>query len=265
MAAPSIQLDFGHSLVDGELTYLRCAPPQKGGAETGFLNLDLVVKYTGSNHRLVVERIELSVPPGQQELDCPTEEFVLSRGSSRNWVPRQGQEYLFAIPKGAAEVRLRVFAHELDSGGAKTSFAEPAEFTRAIVAHKNPTPFGSYRFFGAVGDLRPGEFWQLHGTSHAQDNPSQIYAYDVGVAVESGSGYDLELQRGAGEEKANHHYRIWGKPIYAVADGVVVSWRNDFPDNPRPGEVDPETAKNRSVVRAKPNGLRSTKRPSRSG
>src|SRR4029077_17736164 len=29
-------------------------------------------------------------------------------------------------------------------------------------------------------------------------------------------------------------YRIWGKPIHAVADGAVVEFRNDIPTNPSP-------------------------------
>jgi hypothetical protein len=34
----------------------------------------------------------------------------------------------------------------------------------------------------------------------------------------------------------NEHYRIWGKPVYAMADGVVVQSENTRPNNPKPGE-----------------------------
>jgi hypothetical protein len=66
---------------------------------------------------------------------------------------------------------------------------------------------------------------------HAQAGP-QLFAYDVGVSVESGSGHLSRLPGTDGTK--NEHSRIWGKPIYAIADGTVVHFRNNFPDNPRP-------------------------------
>ena len=33
----------------------------------------------------------------------------------------------------------------------------------------------------------------------------------------------------------NEDFRSWGKPIYAMADGTVVDFRNDIPNNPKPG------------------------------
>ena len=62
----------------------------------------------------------------------------------------------------------------------------------SLFEHTNPTPEQSYRFWGAVRDLRPGEFWQLHGTAHGQSLP-QLFAYDVGVSVENGDGHNGRL------------------------------------------------------------------------
>ena len=54
----------------------------------------------------------------------------------------------------------------------------------------------------------------------------------MGVAIESGSKYIGHLPNTNGSK--NEHSRIWGKPIYAIADGKVVHCRNDFPSNPQP-------------------------------
>ena len=33
----------------------------------------------------------------------------------------------------------------------------------------------------------------------------------------------------------NEDYRSWGKPVYAMVDGMVVQFKNDIPNNPKPG------------------------------
>jgi hypothetical protein len=37
----------------------------------------------------------------------------------------------------------------------------------------------------------------------------------------------------------NDHHRIWGKPIYAMADGTVIGFKNDMPSNTKMGKQEP--------------------------
>ena len=208
------------------VSYLKCAPSSTGGQETGYLNLAVNIVNTGVA-KLRVIKAEVWVPnsttaPKSWSFMLPPwqHEPGLSQNQSVLWT--QDEDYLFAIPPGPLSVRVRIWV---------TIATDPYVFQTSLIPHANPTPQGNYRFWGAVRDLRPGEFWQVHGTSHAQAAP-QLFAYDVGVAIESGSSYLGNLPNT--DSTKNEHSRIWGKPIYAVADGEVVHCRNDFPSNPNP-------------------------------
>jgi hypothetical protein len=224
MSAPSLSVTFEPS-EGGVVSYLKCAPSVSNGPENGYLNLFLWFTNTGST-TLRVTKVEVSVPnsptaPKAWDVMVPPPDWpALTPGQMAPWA--QPDDYTFALPAGPLSVKVRIWA-------AGTS--DPALIFQSLVPHLSPTPDGSYHFWGAVRDLRPGEFWQVHGTSHSQAGP-QLFAYDVGVSVESGSGHSYCLPGTDGTK--NEHSRIWSKPIYAIADGTVVHFRNDFPDNPRP-------------------------------
>ena len=207
------------------VSYLKCAPLAIGGQETGYLNLMVTIVNTGAAPLRVI-KAEVSVPnsstapkPWSFQLPAPPA-MALAKNQTVQW--SQNDDYIFAIPPGAVSLLVRIWTD---------TATDPYLIQSSLMAHANPTPQGSYRFWGAVRDLRPGEFWQVHGTEHGQAGP-QLFAYDVGVAIESGSKYIGHLPNTNGSK--NEHSRIWGKPIYAIADGKVVHCRNDFPSNPQP-------------------------------
>lgn len=79
---------------------------------------------------------------------------------------------------------------------------------------------------------------------HNPDNPTstwQKYAYDLGVSMQQPDGHWQDFKPTIDwKNPKNADYYIYGKPVYAVSDGVVVNcWRN-APENPRPfsGELD---------------------------
>ena len=115
---------------------------------------------------------------------------------------------------------------------------DPYVIQSSLIAHTNPTPQGNYRFWGAVRDLRPGEFWQVHGVAHEQAGP-QLFAYDVGVAVESGSQYTRVLPNTDGTQ--NEHSRVWGKGSTPSPTARSSSFCNDFPATPARSRPDCNT------------------------
>lgn len=208
--------------------FLRCAPSMAGDDETGLLNLRLRITNRDSK-AIKIEKITIKVvgsTTGTQpfEVSLPSS-GDLAIGASVSW--NQESDHVFAIPH-APSLKLEIFAD---------GFSLPAKISRDLVAHENPTPHGSYRFWGRTSDLKPGEYWQVHGTSHGQTR-EQMFAYDVGVAKGTdGGGFDLLRRNVNGVPNwgsQNNHYRIWGKPIYAVAAGEVRHFLNDFPDNLQP-------------------------------
>jgi hypothetical protein len=133
---------------------------------------------------------------------------------------------------------------------------------------RNDTPSGGYRFPAKADDLAPGEFWSV-GNTHAKGSPHQgsfpqMYAYDV-----ANSRFDKKLARwtelrpgtlrpyapGAAHPPSfsdrvgvdpqddvvkpiqlfgvtNADHLIFGRQIYAMADGTVTACGRDTKDVP---------------------------------
>ncbi|MEM8808022.1 MAG: peptidoglycan DD-metalloendopeptidase family protein [Cyanobacteria bacterium P01_G01_bin.38] len=88
-------------------------------------------------------------------------------------------------------------------------------------------------------DLRPGERYSRGKRIHTPDpNHVQHWGYDLGA-----NRWDSKNDRWTSvfgsptdhwNDPKNTNYVVYGKPVYAIADGVVTKcWRN-APDNPRP-------------------------------
>lgn len=211
--------------------FLKCAPSVTAGNEAGHLNLFLTIRNNGSSS-IHINKIEVSVVGSSTAAKPFTTDLTVGGGAAASWT--QTEDYVFAIPAHPT-LRLKFFT------GASTQLAD---ILTTLVPHASPTPEGSYRFWGEVRDLRPGEYWQLHGIAHGQSNRAQLYAYDVGVAVDDSTapdGYNVLLPGTDGSK--NEHYRIWNKPIYAIADGTVTDFRYYFPTNPAPPNVPAELEK----------------------
>jgi hypothetical protein len=106
----------------------------------------------------------------------------------------------------------------------------PVILSKPLAAHVNKVAQGSFPFPAKVTDLKRGEYW-----SGASGHPGgdQRFAYDMGVVVfdpVSKTWVDRALDK-LNKPKVKEDYLIWHKPVYAMADGVVVSCEMDKPDN----------------------------------
>ena len=85
-------------------------------------------------------------------------------------------------------------------------------------------------FPARASDLPDGAYWNMSG-DHGGSN-----ARDLNVARPSGGGW-THLDSNGGSQNADT--LIFGMPLYAPADGEIVScWRN-HPENPQPGTPHP--------------------------
>ena len=105
-------------------------------------------------------------------------------------------------------------------------YSDPVTFTKSLAPYTKT--FGMpFRAF----DLASNEVWQ-GGSTHG--GGTQVFAYDLSVQGLVNGVWSYNLPNTDGTQNA--HSRVWGKPIYAMADGVVKEFVNIVPNNPKPGE-----------------------------
>ena len=112
------------------------------------------------------------------------------------------------------------------------------EIDKSLKAHTSAAA-GGYDFPGNVIDLDLGEFWSGSSASHgagSEPAPSskpgnQLFAHDLGVVLyDTVSGKWSKLKPGTDRSK-NENFRIFGKPLYAMADGKVLGFVDNVKDN----------------------------------
>lgn len=225
MGAPNIVLTF-EPVESGAVVYAPLAPKSAGSAAKGQFALKMWVQ-NNSPANVHVNQLKISfigapaVGPVTLGLD-----LNVAPGATTSWFFPAADTVVLPVP-APATVKLAVSCDGFDT---------PAAVMLPLSAHKSPTPSASYRFPARATDLRKGEYWSGRSTTHAPaGDGGQLFAYDMGVV-----GWDASAQKwsdllpGKAGDK-NEHYRIWGKPIYAMAAGTVVAFANDRPTNPKPG------------------------------
>ena len=194
---------------------------EAGQPDRGLLNLVLRIRNLG-DAAMAITSVGVKVVGSATGEQTMTQTLVLAAaGKSTDKVFEANsytlpQSHVFALPTASVSLRLRIHS---------PSATEPLQIVLPLV--RASSPGGAYRFWADVRDLRPGEFWSVDGLHHAHGNAAQVHGYDVGVV----GGDALHDLLPGGQLSRNEDYRIWGKPIYAIADGTVVHRRDGFPTN----------------------------------
>ena len=115
-------------------------------------------------------------------------------------------------------------------------FSDPATITLDLIPYVNPTGKGALILPFAPYDLASGEYIVTSAQHWANGGPNgtQIFAHDISIQARHDGDWQSRLP--GKDNSKNEHYRIYGKPVRALADGTVESWRNDVDNNPAPGQ-----------------------------
>ncbi len=100
--------------------------------------------------------------------------------------------------------------------------------------HVSPTPQGSYRFLGNTDDMGIHEYF----IPKRHTDTAQFFEYDVEVWRWISAENKFRLTKPGSFGKKNEDYFGYGKPLYAMADGKVISAINNIDENPAPGKRD---------------------------
>jgi len=112
-------------------------------------------------------------------------------------------------------------------------FSSPASVTFDLAPYTSPTPAGAFLLPFSAADLANDEYVVTSAQHWANGGAAgtQIFAHDISVQRhDSPTDSWSELKTG-GSKMNNADYRIWGKPVRAVADGTVEDSVDGMPTN----------------------------------
>lgn len=114
-----------------------------------------------------------------------------------------------------------------------TGYGLPITLTADLKPHKCPAPTGGWLFPFSASDLRVGEYFTASARHWANGGGRgrQIYAHDIGCTGWDASKKAFSSLLPGKDGTKNEHYRIYGKPVRAMADGVVSSWHDGMAAN----------------------------------
>ena len=212
-SAQSVAVEVLEPLEGSKAVFQGIAPPAAHAAKQGRLSLRLRIRNTGSK-TVRISRIEVL---GREVSDfaSPVE---IQAGSSFVFqnCNCSGSKPLVFSPRSLTRAKISIYLENA---------AAPVEATVAIAPHTNDN--GPLLFPGKVNDLRTNEAW---GASSNHGSDHQVFALDMGVLGWNQTAWAETFPGTNGSRK--EHYRVYGMPVYAMADGTVCWALNDHEERP---------------------------------
>ena len=228
MTAPSVTVNI-QPYANSRLVYLPMAPLTPSSKPRGRLMVELTL-INNSGSTLTATAANFTFPTGTGTGASIRPMMVqLDPFTTVTWsMPTTSSHFLFDLSTAPTTVTVSVFF---------AGFNDPVSITVPVGPHTGPDKIGPYRFPSKASDLALGEFWQFNGCTH-DPGYHQCFAYDMNVVgVQHGSDQYSALTDGGNPfelKSPNGSYRIFGKPVRAMAAGEVIEVVNDCTNNPTP-------------------------------
>ena len=229
MSGPNISIKV-EPFESGKVVFLPMAPGTANGKARGriFLRLDITnLNAPGSGKPpIIVQSVRVSFPNSSVSAETKNINAQISSATTSRWWFQQPQDdIMFDLP-GPSTIKL-----ELKCQGNN----QTADFTYPLAPHVSPVAGGAYVFPARRFDLDIGEYWTLNGCTHGIGTEgSQSFAYDINVWGRDHDDGTYSWLHPGKTGTNNSDFRVYGKQIYAMADGKVLEAVNDCPNNPAP-------------------------------
>ncbi|MEM8963768.1 MAG: M23 family metallopeptidase [Acidobacteriota bacterium] len=244
-----VEIDRVAPLKDGDLVYMRMAGLQFGDSTTGRLAVDLFLQ-NNENFPVTIDEVRIDF------FDPVMPPRILSAGLGMR-CPFPGNSLLITQADGL-DLPANTLCRLVLTSDPVLALPAPAQAqitvsfvgiqntladqVRDLVSHQSTGAPQGYLFPAKSQDLAPGEFWSAGSTGPTSNhrsgasNDDMVFAYDMIVRRwDSGTSQWLQSHPPDPGEvdplDTNEDYLIWGKPIYAMADGVVTNCNSGFPDD----------------------------------
>jgi hypothetical protein len=229
MGAPNLTIKVepveGSSIVYGALA-AKTSNDQSNG------QLSLVTTITNneaSDVHLYQVTISFVGPPNVSASLIPADVTIQSTQKDQ-WYFAAANNIMLPVPAPGA-VKLSLFCD---------GFSDPAYVDMPLAQYASPATGGGYAFPAKTDDLKQGEYWTGHSAAHGPaGGGTQLFAYDLLVRAYDAASNAWPTLPPGGDVASNESYYAWGKPIYAMADGVVTKFKDGMPANTPPGFPSP--------------------------
>jgi hypothetical protein len=223
MSAPNLTITVEPN-TGSAVMFLPLAPKSANDPVKGEIAVMLTIRNNGPA-TIDASTLTVSFPgfPAQAASTIPLG-LTIGAGATAEWNFQKANEIVIPQP-GPGTIRFSV---------ACTGFTDPAVTTLPLVAAGAPVA-GGFDFPARASDLRLTEYWQGQSLTHDSGAAgSQLFAYDMGVIGLDPASHAFNGLLPGTSGKQNTDFRIWGKPLHAIADGTVLEAENSVPNNPAP-------------------------------
>jgi hypothetical protein len=230
-------------LENGVAVYAPMAPATAGTDDkpTSQLNLDLFLTNTGQTELQLSDFLMAYIPPPLVLVANVTVNQLVANNLLEDPTIAPGETRKLMVPAGQLPyLAPRAINIALSFEG----YPGAVEMNLPLAPHVS-CPSGAYRFPFRLSDLAEGEYWcgEIPGLADGKPYPkhrrssSQRFAYDLKVTKWDPDLGRLRITVPGSSGNTNEDYLAWGKPIYAMAAGTVLSCGRDIPDNPNPPDA----------------------------
>jgi hypothetical protein len=222
--------------VNGALRVARIAPAKKGGAPVNWRLRAHFYVENNSDQVIHIESLTYKYQGGSDPADL-TKAIRDTNGEadidSRDIQPRDTNVYTTddgTPSKSNNDGTGRALAFPLPTSVEVevnfSGFSDPISFNSPLALYQTTHPLGGYLFPAKQKDLKAGEYWStgIHAWSRTQK-----FGYDFQVARWSAKKNRWTTLTKAGEQNeadgkqlVNEDFLVFNKPVYAMADGVVM-------------------------------------------
>lgn len=229
MAAPNLTITVEPAEASS-VVYGLLAAKTANDVPNGQLSLVLTLKNNETSSVHLNQVTVLFIGPPSVGPSAITADLTIATNQTTQWVFSASDNIILPVPAPGA-IRL-----DLSCDG----FTEPAILTAPLAQYVSPANGGGYAYPAKADDLEQGEFWTGRSAGHGPaGGGTQLFAYDVLVRVYDTASNSWPTSIPGADNTLNENYYCWGKPIYAMADGVVVQFLDGMPANTPPGFPSP--------------------------
>ena len=226
MSAPNLTFSV-EPMESGKALYLPIAAEISGQGPSIKLTLGLTITNHEAN-AVNVTGIMFSFPgSAAANVAMQVTAFSIGAGKSQFWangvVNNNANNEVFLPAPAPPKVMVSLTCQ---------GFASPATVTYTLAPYVTQEVPAGFLFPFHQTDFRIGEYIVTSSIHWADGGAgTQINAHDIGVqAVDPNTHQWSQILPGTDGSK-NEHWRIWGKPVRAVADGTVVAVVDGVPTN----------------------------------